>query len=118
MIYGDGMICIPSSKHISVLVKKFEDMDGRPAKIYKTPGFDNLCCEELSPVLNEKDASEYRSVVGLVMYASHVCVSIQNACKLSVLEAYTDSDWQGGPNATSACCLFLNGQLLAGASQS
>ena len=71
MIYDD-MICIPSSKHISVLVKKFEDMDGRPAKIYKTPGFDNLCCEELSPVLNEKDASEYRSVVGLVMYASHV----------------------------------------------
>lgn len=73
----------PKSKHVNTLVDRFSKADGRMPKLFKSPCVASSSFEKKnSSLLPESLASEYRSLVGIVMYLGQQRMDIQFCCKI------------------------------------
>ena len=90
---------------------------GKPPRVRATPA--------ASHVFSSRDASDplepslvpiFRSILGAMLYVSHEKLNgiTEVESDKSLVESFTDADWQGGGSAksTSAGCHFVNGLLL------
>ena len=72
ILIEDGILVTPSTRHIKALVKKFQKYnDGHSARLAKTPCLPALFQKDESDLLDDANASAFRSLVGLALCISH-----------------------------------------------
>ena len=66
----NGIEIVPAGRHVQILAKKFEEVNGKPARVAKTLVLQQLLAADDTPLLSAKYHEHFRSLVGLLMYIS------------------------------------------------
>lgn len=92
-----SLIVYPETKHVCTLFERFCSLNGKPPKLAKTPCVSSPSYSPSdSQPLSDHLSSEYRSLVGIILYLCQERFDIQFAAKTlaTSLKAPTQSSWQ------------------------
>ena len=92
----NGIEIVPAGRHVQILAKKFEEANGKPARVAKTPVLQQLFTTDDTPLLSAKYHEHFRSLVGLLMYISQDRWDIMFAVKslACYLSSPTELAWR------------------------